>query len=443
MAEARRRWPRPSRPKSAYHETPETTTYARSQGLPTGELLQQIADDPSIPEGDKLTIIINATSLLCAILIVQPIPLADFFILTPIQVAGVLAMSQVMGQPLGKNGAGELVTSIAAVVGGGVIAQQLMYAGVKTFVPILGGIAIIPVVYAATYGLMSAARAILDARRSNQQLSDEEIRRIKNEAERRAKSEKRDWSPSALKRDLDAWRIQGEAFKQYETLFLDEQRRLRPLQEDVETLTAQTVNLSQQKMDLDRQLQSANTRLTDVSSDEERQTLNADRDRIQRELDRVSALWTAKGAELDAKHRELEQIAGRLEETLRERFGRSYPNISFAPGLLAALARIPYATLISIERQVSLLQFDPVKVNFLSELFTDAVGQEIRVVGRRRRASPVHDDGGQHRLCARYRHTRYRKRRCPPTSIQPLVDKVLTPTPLPKMPGKGRCGYNV
>ena len=240
----------PVAPETAYHETPETTTYARSQGLPTGELLQQIADDPSIPKSDKLTIIINATSLLCAVLIVQPIPLADFFILTPIQVAGVLAMSQVMGQPLGKNGAGELVTSIAAVVGGGVIAQQLMYAGVKTFVPILGGIAIIPVVYAATYGLMNAARAILDARRSNQQLSDEEIRRIKTEAERRAKSERRDWSPSALKRDLDAWRVKGEAFKQYETLFLDEQRRLRPLQEDVDARTAQMVNLSQQKMDL-------------------------------------------------------------------------------------------------------------------------------------------------------------------------------------------------
>lgn len=367
-------------PEAPYHETPEATGYARSQGLPTGELLQQIADDPSIPEHDKLTIIINATSLLCAILIIQPIPLADILILTPVQVAGVLAMSQVMGQPLGKNGAGELVTSIAAVVGGGMIAQQLMYAGVKTFVPILGGIAIIPVVYGATYGLMSAARAILDARRSNQQLSEDEIRRIKNEAERRAKNEGRDWSPSAIMRDLDMWRVKGEAFKQYESLFLEEQRRLDILRQDVDGLTAQAVNLSQQRMDLEQQSQALDARIADAGSDEERAALRAEQERARRELDRVSPLWAAKGGELENKRRDLEQIARMLEDTLRERFGRSYPNIRFAPGVLETLATLPYSSLRNVERQISLLQFDPVKVNFQSDPFADAGGEEVRIV---------------------------------------------------------------
>ena len=127
-------------------------------------------------------------------------------------------------------------------------------------------------------------------------------------------------------------------------------------------------------------MQAAATRLTDGGSDEERQTLQTEHDRIQRELDRVTTLWASTGAQLDANQRDAAQIVARLEETLRERFGRNYPNISFAPGLLAALVRIPYATLIAIERQVSLLQFDPVKVNFQSELFTDAAGQEIRVI---------------------------------------------------------------
>ncbi len=367
-------------PETAFHETPETTSYARAQGLPTGELLQQIADDPSIPEHDKLTILINATSLLCGILIVQPIPLADFFILTPIQVAGVLAMSQVMGQPLGKNNAGELVTSIAAVVGGGMIAQQLMYAGVKTFVPILGGIAIIPVVYGATYGLMSAARAILDARRSNQHLSDEEIRRIKSEAERRAKNEGRDWSPNAIKRDLDLWRIKGEAFKRYEDLFLEEQRRTIALKQDMDMLAAQTASLSQQRMDLERQLQSIETRLTDAANDVERQTLQSDRKRAQDEIARLSPLWAARGADLDSKRHDIEQIQQRLEDVLHERFGISYPNIHFAPGVLAQLAATPYAQLRNVERQISLLQFEPVKVNYQNDPVPDANGEEIRMV---------------------------------------------------------------
>ena len=368
----------PVAPESAYHETPETTSYARSQGLPTGEMLQQIADDPSIPENDKLTIIINSTSLLCAVLIIQPIPLADFFILTPIEVAGVLAMSQVMGQPLGKHGAGDMVTSIAAVMGGGLIAQQLMYAGVKTLVPLLGGIAIIPVVYAATYGLMHAARAILEAKRSNQNLSDEEIRRIRVEAEQRAKAEKRDWSPSALKRDLDAWRVKGEIFKQYETLFLEEQRRLRPLQEEAETLTAHVVSLSQQRMDLEQQLQTVTVHLSDSPSDAERQSLQAKHDGVRSELDRIQALWSSSATALESKRIDITQTTEKLEDTLRDRFGRNYPNISFVPGVITDLAQTPYTTLLAVERQISLLQYDPIKVNFQNDPFMDSEGQEIR-----------------------------------------------------------------
>ncbi len=370
----------PPAPKEvAYQDSPEAVKYARSFGLPTGELLQQIADDPSIPEHDKLAIIINATSLLCAVFIVQPIPLADFFILTPIQVAGVLAMSQVMGQPLGKNGAGEMVTSIAAVMGGGILAQQLMYVGVKTFVPILGGIAIIPVVYGATYGLMTASRAVLEARRSNQQLSNEEIRRIKVEAEQRAKAEKRDWSPNAILSDLETWRVKGEAYKQYELLFTEAQARRRPLQEQVDVLTPQVIALATRRMDLEQKVRDAGVRLTDVS-DEERPTVQAERDRLHSELDAVQMQWSKLATELESSQTELTGITQRLEQALTERFEKSYPNVRFASGLFVELMRLPFTQLIQTERQISLLQFDPVKVNYLHEPFYDANGQEIRKI---------------------------------------------------------------
>lgn len=45
-----------------------------------------IVDDPSIPVDDKVRAIINLTALTCAVVAIQPIPFADFFILTPIQV---------------------------------------------------------------------------------------------------------------------------------------------------------------------------------------------------------------------------------------------------------------------------------------------------------------------------------------------------------------------
>ena len=363
---------------SAYQ--PPTTNPQPSHGLPTGELLQQIADDPSIPESDKLTIIINATSLLCAILIIQPIPLADLVILTPVQVAGVYAMSQVMGQPLDKHGADDLLKSILAVLGGSFLALQLMSAGVKLFVPVFGGLAIIPVVYGATYGLMNAARAILEAKRSNQQLTDDEIRRIKTEAEQRAKSEKRDWSPAALKRDLDTWMVKGEAFKQYETLFQDEQRRAHLLQEEFDLQTAQIFSLSQQKTDWELKAQSATDKLNGELSEEDRQQAQTDKEQTERELESARSQWQSKGAELEAKRGEIKRIYDNLESLLRDRFGRSYPNIGYASGVFAELARAPYEKLKGIERQISLLQYDPVRANFQHEPFLDASGQEVRTI---------------------------------------------------------------
>ncbi len=364
---------------NAVHQPP-ATSHQPPMGLPTGDLLQQIADDPSIPESDKLTIIINATSLLCAVLIIQPIPLADLVILTPVQVAGVYAMSQVMGQPLDKSGANDLYKSILAVLGGSFLALQLMSAGVKLFVPVFGGLAIIPVVYGATYGLMNAARAILEAKRSNQHLTDDEIRRIKTEAEQRAKSEKRDWSPSALKRDLDTWMVKGEAFKQYETLFQDEQRRARLLQEEIDLQTAHIFNLSQQKTDWELKAQSAADKLNGELSEEDRQQAQADKEQTERELERVRALWQSKGSELESKRAESERAYENLEALLRDRFGRSYPNIGYASGVFSNLARTPYEKLKGIERQISLLQYDPVRANFQNEPFLDASGQEVRVI---------------------------------------------------------------
>lgn len=142
------------------------------------ELLNSIIEDPSIPETKKLDVIIHLTALTCAVVAVQPIPFADLFILSPIQVVMVIAMSRVLGNPVGKNGAGEIIASIVGVVGWGVLAQQVVLGLYKT---------VIPLVYGATTGLGYGAKAILEARKNDQKITDAEIKKIQEQAAKQAK----------------------------------------------------------------------------------------------------------------------------------------------------------------------------------------------------------------------------------------------------------------
>lgn len=70
---------------------------AKSQSL--WQTLDALIKDPSIPEQNKLNIIIHLTALTCALVAVQPIPFADLFILSPIQVVMVIALSQYLSVP--------------------------------------------------------------------------------------------------------------------------------------------------------------------------------------------------------------------------------------------------------------------------------------------------------------------------------------------------------
>lgn len=153
------------------------------------KILNLLSEDQTLPESLKLDTITHVTALTCALIAVQPIPFADIFILTPIQVAMIGAMSKVMGDPLGKDSSTEIAAAVIGVVGWGVLAQQVILAGYKTVIPFLGGVTTIPLVYAATFGLCHASRAVLAARRRDQTISKEEIERIQRAAEKRAKDE--------------------------------------------------------------------------------------------------------------------------------------------------------------------------------------------------------------------------------------------------------------
>jgi uncharacterized protein (DUF697 family) len=365
----------PQRPvEPAPPPPPFSTAENKTGSLPTGELLLQIAEDPSIAENEKLTLIIHATALICTIIALQPIPGVDVFILMPIQVASVMAMSHVMGEPLGKNGAGEIVTSIVAVVGWGVVAQQFVLAGAKLLFPLFGGLTLIPLIYASVYGLGYAARAVLEARRSNRQLSDAEIRHIKEDAERRARAEQRDWSLVALKRELDEWRAKAEAYKQHEAGYTEDQARYEQLSQELEPLNSRMSNLTQQKTDMEQRLQTATERLQGDLPDIERAERQVKIDRLRADLDAVNAAWQSEGAQLEQRRNEVVAITERLEQRVGDRYRACYPNVSVTSEALSSLSVLPYSRLYQAERQISLLQHEPAKADYQDAVIADREG---------------------------------------------------------------------
>lgn len=101
----------------------------------------------------KVNQIIVIFSSVCAGIAIQPIPFADFFILTPIQAFMGSRISAIRGIPLAEKEVSDIVKEIVGAVGMGLLAQQLVIGAFKTFLPFLGGFMTIPVVFGATYAI--------------------------------------------------------------------------------------------------------------------------------------------------------------------------------------------------------------------------------------------------------------------------------------------------
>ena len=76
-----------------------------------------------LSDDEKVSQIINVVSVMCAAIAVQPIPFADFFVLTPIQGFMGKKIADIRGYNISENGAQELIKEIAGVVGLGLLAQ--------------------------------------------------------------------------------------------------------------------------------------------------------------------------------------------------------------------------------------------------------------------------------------------------------------------------------
>ncbi len=138
-----------------------------------------------LSDDEKVRQIIVIFSSLCAGVAVQPIPFADFFLLTPIQAYMGTRISAIRGLPLGEKDIREILTEIAGVVGLGLLAQQLALGAYKTFVPFLAGFTTIPLVFGLSYAMGQVMDSYLIHRAKGQRMSKDQIR----EAWAKAKAE--------------------------------------------------------------------------------------------------------------------------------------------------------------------------------------------------------------------------------------------------------------
>ena len=112
-----------------------------------------IENRTDITDDEKVTKIINITASVCAGVAFQPIPFADIFILTPIQAYMGTRIAAVRGIPITKNEALTTIKEISGVVGLGLLAQQVAIGAYKTFLPFLGAVTTIPLVFGLTYAI--------------------------------------------------------------------------------------------------------------------------------------------------------------------------------------------------------------------------------------------------------------------------------------------------
>ncbi len=114
--------------------------------------------DKDLSDDQKAHKIIILTSCLCAVIATQPLPFADIFILTPIQIIMAGLLSKIRDKRSHENETAgkrikELVEDIGLIVMGGQLAQYIAIGLYKIGLPFLGGFMTIPLVFGLTYGM--------------------------------------------------------------------------------------------------------------------------------------------------------------------------------------------------------------------------------------------------------------------------------------------------
>ena len=130
---------------------------------------------------DKLLIRFSA---ICAAVAVQPIPFADIFILTPIQ----LYMGTLIAEARGyKFTMSQIYKEILGLIGLAYLAQQTAIGLYKTVLPFLGAITTIPLVFVLTYAIGKVMNYYFVAKTEGKKLTKEDLVKAFKQARKEGK----------------------------------------------------------------------------------------------------------------------------------------------------------------------------------------------------------------------------------------------------------------
>ncbi len=180
--------------------------------------LTDIESRDDLTADEKANKLIQIFSATCAGVAIQPIPFADIFILTPIQMYMAERLCAVRGIPIQESSVTQIVAEAGKVMALGIAAQQAAIAAYKTFLPGLGGFMTIPLVYSLTYGIGKVLDHLIVSRAKGHKLSSDEIKNIwsiaKEEGKTKGKQQRENIKnkDNAVKtNDAKGYKLQQEA----------------------------------------------------------------------------------------------------------------------------------------------------------------------------------------------------------------------------------------
>ncbi len=136
----------------------------------------EIEQNNELSDDEKVNKIITNTSIVCAAVAIQPIPLADIFILTPIQAFMGYKIAQIRKVNLKEESSLDVLKYIGGVVGAGYVAQQTAIGLYKIGLPGIGGFMSIPLVGGLTFGIGKAMDLYFNKTVNGEDISQEEIK---------------------------------------------------------------------------------------------------------------------------------------------------------------------------------------------------------------------------------------------------------------------------
>lgn len=148
------------------------------------QLMDEISIDTKKSKEENISEILLVASGIAAAVAVQPIPFADFPILTAIEVVMVKRIGEVYGFAFSFDRTKEILIELGSVVGLAILAKNLILTGYKTVIPFAGGFFTIPLVFGSCYAIGRVADYYFKCRFDNVKFDKSMARKIFKKAKK-------------------------------------------------------------------------------------------------------------------------------------------------------------------------------------------------------------------------------------------------------------------